>query len=371
MAADSGGASARFHLAYALLAAGETTEAITTFRAGLSRDSSFRDGWRQLGYVYRAQGKADSAFVAFLAAQRLAPLTARDWIEVGYAQGARGNKQAARDAFSTALRSEDTAAVALARRAMNDSASVVATASVARSLFFEAYAAPLYQTRFDNAIGQGFVRGGWSTPDPHGVVPYLSLRLTRDSRSVGGTRPEIFSDNSVLPAIGVRIQPRASSPTFYAEGGPAVLLLDDGKGSRVRPDVRTGAYYATGWYQGSALRTEVYIDASYYSRFERDIITYFQVREVLDAVAWSTARLELYVRVGGVADSRRVSYNNALEFAPGVAFVPGATRRVVLSVEQVTGGYLVDAFAGAKRRYSDVRAMAVFYAIGRAATSRP
>ena len=225
------------------------------------------------------------------------------------------------------------------------------------------YAAPLYQTRFDNAIGQGFVRVGLQSPTAAGLTPYLSARLTRDSRSVGGPQPSIFSDNSIVPAAGIKARPFTQGPTLYAEAGPAFLLLDDGKGRRTRSDIRFGGYLSKGWYQSNDLRTELYVDASYYSRFDHDVITYVQLREIMAVRQRRLAGLELFARIGGVGDSRRVSYNNAVEVAPGVALVPGLTRRLVLSLEYVAGRYLTDVVPGSATRFSDVRAMAVLYAV--------
>ena len=73
--------------------------------------------------------------------------------------------------------------------------------------------------------------------------------------------------------------------------------------------------------------------------------------------------VELFARIGGVGDSRRVSYNNVVEVAPGVAIIPGLSRRLVLSLEYVAGRYLTEAFPGSATGFSDVRAMAVFYAV--------
>jgi hypothetical protein len=365
IATDSGSALPRFHLAYALLAAGHTPEAIGAFHEGLKRDSTFRDGFRQLGYLYSAEAKDDSAFSSFVLAQRVGQLTARDWLEVGYVQARRGNSAAARDAFAAALADGDSTVRALATRAISDPAITAATPALRarRSMYVEMYAAPLYQTRFSNAIGQGFVRLGLQPVSAKAITPYLSLRLTRDSKSVGGPQPSIFSDNSLVPAAGIKRQAFTAGPTLYAELGPAFILLDDGKGSRIRSDVRVGGYYSKGWYQPHDFRTELYVDASYYSRFDRNVITYLQMREIMTAVQSRAGSVELFARLGGVGDTRRVSYNNAIELAPGVAVVPGPTRRVVISLEYVAGRYLIDAFSGSRASYTDVRAMVVFYAV--------
>ena len=364
LVADTASAQARFHLAYALLSANRTAEAIGVFWDGLARDSSYRDGFRQLGYLYRAAGQPDSAFRAFLSAQRISQLSPRDWVEVGYIQTARGNPVAAQDAFGTARMEGDSMVRALATQALaGNAAPLLATNGKAAQPrgYMEVYAAPLYQTRFTNAIGQGFVRLGLAGASS-ALSPYLSVRLTRDSRSMGGTQPQIYSDNSLIAAVGLKTQPFQGGPTLYAEAGPAFMLIDDGR-DRVRADARAGAYYFNGWYETRALRTELYTDASYYSRFNRNVITYLQLREILDAWRPGTHAVELFARLGGVVDSRRVSYNNAGEFAPGMAFIPGPTRRVVLTLEHVSGRYFVDAFPGATPRYADVRAMLVFYAL--------
>ena len=298
-------------------------------------------------------------------AQRVGPITPRDWVEVGYIQTRRGNVAAAGDAFATAMTEGDSSVRVLAAAAAGNAASgrSAGTASSRGTLYVELYAAPLYQSRFSNSIGQAFVRLGLQSARRGALNPYLSLRVTRDSRSIGGAQPEIYSDNSLVPAAGIKAQPFSGGLTLYAEGGSAIMLLDDGKGSRLRPDVRVGGYFSDGWWQSKNLRTEAYVDASYYSRFDRNVITYAQLREILEVGRSGAGTIEFVTRLGGVGDSKRVSYNNAIEISPGIVFIPGSTRRLALSLEHVSGRYLVEPFGGAPRSYSDWRAMAVVYAV--------
>jgi hypothetical protein len=67
------------------------------------------------------------------------------------------------------------------------------------------------------------------------------------------------------------------------------------------------------------MRAELYLDAAYYSRFDHDVIGYAQLRELVDVARCRAGGVELFARAGGVADSRRVSYNNTLELAEGSA----------------------------------------------------
>ena len=303
-------------------------------------------------------------------------MTPHDWLELGYLRARRGERADARVAFTIAGSGSDSVVRAHAFAAADQLRADEPREPRDGVLFAEAYAAPFYQTRFTNVIAQAIVRAGMRTTAPGALTPYASLRVTRDSRSVGGVQPEIFSDNVVVPALGLRLQPFGGGLALYGEAGPALRLLDDGTRG-ARGDVRAGGWYFGAWRHGRAssyrpavpltMRAELYVDAAYYSRFDHDVIGYAQLRELVDVARTRAGGVELFARVGGVADSRRVSYNNTLEVGGGVGIAPGRARRLVVNLERVHGRYLAASVPGTTRSYADIRLTAIFhaYAAGR------
>jgi tetratricopeptide (TPR) repeat protein len=368
--ADSALAVARFELAYALVAAGRRQEAVTHFERGLRSDSSNADAFRQLGYLHADAGRLEASLAAFDAAGVRGTLQARDRLQVGYVHARRGDEAAARHAFAQAAAGDDSAAVAAARAALALPRSNVAP-EAGRVRFAELYAAPFYQTRFSNAIAQAVGRSGVVLTERARVSPYVSVRVSRDTRSTGGLQPVIYSDNVVVPAAGIRAQPLRGiddALQLYAEGGPAIPLVDAGTGRRAAVDVRAGGYYNRQWRAGGAaaadrtplaLVTELYVDASYYSRFDHDVIAFAQLRESLRVLDVNGRGLDLFARLWTVADADRVFYNNAVEAGGGITLFPERRRRIVLMLEHVRGTYLIRPGAATDRRYHDTRATLV------------
>ena len=170
----------------------------------------------------------------------------------------------------------------------------------------------------------------------------------------------------MLPAIGVRAQPGNKWFTLYAEAGAAYPLVS------VKPrdwhrDLRAGVIgaFANTHALGAApnhlsLVTEVFGDATWYDRFDRNTIGYLQWRESLRLVQGRAGAIDIFGRGWGTFDSKDTYFNRAVEGGGGLAFHLGANRQASLYVESLRGRYLNAPAAGQPNRtYSDFRVMFV------------
>ncbi|MDB4913118.1 MAG: hypothetical protein JWM95_762 [Gemmatimonadetes bacterium] len=384
--ADSTYGRAWFELGYALHDLGRNAEAVAAFESGLRHEPGNIFSLRQIGYWYGVLDRPRESIAAFESARALGSAEPRDELEIGFAKRKIGDRLGALSAFATASAAKDPAISESAREAtgtLNAHLAPNAATSAApipppaaigqsggwiRPLFMDMYAAPLYQTRFNNAIAQVVVRGGAVVEDHTRLSPYISLRMTRDARSHGGEQPVIFSDNIAVPAIGIRQQPLRSissleSLYFYIEDGAAIELVNSGQPQLVKNDLRAGGFYIGQWRVGSPSAndrtpmvaiSDVYLDASYYSRFENTVGS-AQLRESLRVYEQAGRGLDLYAKLWTVADSRRVYYNNAVEAALGISIYPDSKRQVVVMLERMKGRYMMTPDPTVARNYDDAR----------------
>lgn len=357
---DSSAAVPRIELAYIDLAAGRRASAARWLEEAVARAPERGDVRRQLGYTLAAIGRTREAIAAFEGLPAAGhPLEQRDQLALGYLHAAVGERQRSAAAFAAATVGDDSLSRGEARRNLSRSA------APGLRLYAEWYLAPFYQTRFENTIGFGFLRAGLVGGATWSPTLYASARLTRDSRSVGGLQPQIFTDNAAIPAIGARVRPFGGPVWTYAEAGAARLLLDDG-GATWRRDLRAGAYTAVlhearlGTAEPVRLLTDVAADVSWYERFDRNTIGYLQLREGLRfrrTGAGGTARrgpvLDLFARGWVGYDGNGDFFNRALEGGGGAALRAG--NGVSVFVEFAEGRFLVAPPAGQRPRYADWR----------------
>jgi hypothetical protein len=234
----------------------------------------------------------------------------------------------------------------------------------------EIYSVPLYQSRFSLVTGQGVVRAGLAPRGALRFSPYASLRVVTDSRSVGGPQALIFSENAIVPGIGVRVQPLGGPVGAYAELGRAFPIVAGDSGRPARTDVRAGAYLFDGWSLAGAPRAdatrpghriELYADVNYLSRFDDDVFASAQLRGYYEALRLGEATVELFARTSAVVDRNRYPWANAAEVGGGVSLAPRPSRHVVLFAEQVGGTYLREPQVAGRPRYADFRVMVVLF----------
>ncbi|MBC8086846.1 MAG: hypothetical protein H7Z40_06240, partial [Phycisphaerae bacterium] len=362
-------ATPRVAAGYALLALKRNAEAIERFVAAVGIDENLDVVRRQLAYLYAGIGRNRDALVAFEWLRTRDRASAQDLQAIGNLNAMLGERELALVAF----RSAATLAAQLADSAvLRDSRASIAVLTEASGganspgIFVELYVSPFYQERFDNIVTYGLGRvgasaGGWWRP-----AAYASLRLTRDTKSVGGMQPVLYSDNSLVPALGVRVQPGGRWFTLVAEAGAAYPLVSVTPRNWKR-DLRAGVIGAysnqhalTGKPSGVSLVTEIFGDVTWYERFDRNVISYVQWRESLRLVQGPAGSVDVFLRTWGAFDSRRTYYNRVVEGGGGVALHAGINRRASLYIEALGGHYLAERnqFEPA-RNYSDFRVMFV------------
>lgn len=353
-------ATALMNGGYERLRGGDRAGAIALFRQAVTTDGTRADARRELAYLLLAADERAAAIRELEALVRLGADGPRDHLQLGYLlTEARRSIDAVRS-FRHAAASPDTAIAAPARRALG----VLAASGFhgRGTRYSELYAAPVYQTRFSNLVSPLILRHGVVVVDGPRASAYASLRGTRDTRSRGGAQPVVFSDNAVVPAIGFKVQPMGPALALYGEAGVA-LPLAGGPDASARADVRAGvlvgARVGDDERQRARRYADFYADASYYSRFDHDVIAYAQARPTLRALATDRSAVELFAQASVVGDTRGAFYNNVGEASAGIALTPWKPLGLVLRGEAVRGRYLAGTGGGHARDYDDVRITAI------------
>ena len=350
---------------YAFLAGKQNTNAIARFNSALVLDPERDVIRRQLGYLYAGSGDNQNAIGAFAPLVTRGRASAQDLLALGNLNAAVSQRDSSLKYFHSAL---ELATQIGDTVVASDAQKSIANLSIKPSrpgAFIEYYLSPFYQHRFDNFIGFGIGRVGLSGGGRFQPQVYVSLRATHDSKSVGGLQPVLFADNSVIPALGVRVHP-ATWLTAYAEGGASYPLVSVTPRNWHR-DLRAGLLanvQNTQWLQknsnGISLISEVYGDASWYDRFNRDVIGYAQWRESLRLVHGRAGAIDLFTRAWGSYDSRHDYYNRVVEGGGGIALHLGANHYASIFVDALRGHYLAEPVGTQPaQNYNDFRVMVV------------
>lgn len=327
---------------------------------------------KQLGYIYIQLGRPRDAITEFVNVERLMPGDDEITLQLAYLYDAKGSRSQAKTEFTKALASSNPEVRAKAQQALANLSS-----AGTRQYFTEIYAAPFYQSRFGNFIAPVDVRNGIILEPKRNFALYSSFRFSRDSRSSGGTAPQIFSDNTVVSAVGVRLRPFAhNNLTLYTEAGISFPLMRSGSAinGKKRGDFRAGAFYADQWGEQDAkpaklsapltLHGDLYLDATFYSRFRNNVIAYAQLRESVRVFALKETSVDAYGRAALVKDTGRDFFNNLGEGGLGIRFTPFRPLGLSLSAEYVRGFYFGIERAGEpnpyRAQYNDFRVSLLF-----------
>lgn len=178
-----------------------------------------------------------------------------------------------------------------------------------------AYNAFIYESRFNDYIGDGFnyfnVAGSGHTN------LYLSLRYTYDTASNPAVG-EIFFANYIAPGVGVRY---VFGPYVYAYAEAAYSFGIEGQASLAT--TRVGVAGSRDYGLLNSDKPHVLVDAniSQYSRFAGNVIGYAQMHYDVKLVG----HLRPVLGWRAFADAHRLSYNNFLEVQEGALywFTPG------------------------------------------------
>ena len=190
------------------------------------------------------------------------------------------------------------------------------------------------------------------------IRAYVDLLAAQDSRTAGGTVPQIFADNYALGAVGVQY----TLPTgfrAFVQGGASTRL---GSVAAVRSggDLRAGVALYREWLaepQAAHEYGNLYASTTYLSRYS-DWVEFSQ----LEAGRHLATSVDLFARGSVSLDSQGHYYSNLAELTVGVRYRPFGARGPAFSLEKVAGSYLRNETrpAGTGPLYDDFRPTIAF-----------
>ncbi len=330
------------------------------FQTALLSDPGKTEIVKQLAYMNLEEGKTADAATGFAGASMLEPKDFVTALELGYVYDSLHDEAAAEKAFAAALPSPDPVVRAAAQRSLD------AIRAPSDPLYLDVDGAFYNASRFNNRIVAVDASAGWK-PDPEGpLAVYLAGRWAQDSRSRAGPDSEIFSDDAVSVAPGIRLQPRGFPLSLSAEYGITYNLLrtpeHQGYSEYDGRVVLNGYRY---WPIYRRFFVDAGLQAGFYTRYGDNFIGTLRLRAGIKAWDNQITQLTLYAPLDLMKDSKRDYYNNALEAGGGLELQPWTRLNFKLRVEAVRGWY-----SGVEgqdpnpygKRYDEVRVMLLYSA---------
>lgn len=289
---------------------------------------------KQLGYMSLAEGDGAGAAARLEGVRRLEPRDYQTALELGYIYDSLHDEAAAERSFAAALPSPDPGVQAAARRAL------AGYRGRTDPLYLDIEAAAWSASRFPNKIFSLDARAGWK-PDPYGPLSvYFAVRGAQDSRSRGGTAPEVYSDDAVSFAPGIRLQPVGWNASLSADWGLTVNLLRTPEHpSRTQTDGRAVLTDYRYWRGPRGLFADAGLNLGWYSRFRDNVIGTLRLRGGLRFHPGRWTALTVYAPVNAHKDSNRDFFNNLVEAGVGVELQPSTLFNLNLRAEALRGAY--------------------------------
>ncbi len=322
---------------------------------------------RQLAYLYEADGDHAKALGEFTDAQSLQPSDTVK-LQIGYILLGMKRTEEANDVFE-ALASSSSAEIRQ-KAAAAYVPSGVGTFSEPR-WWTHIYGVSYYDTRWNSWFYNAFVQEGYYLTGDKKLSAFGIAYVSGDNRSGGGGAvPQIFSDNAVIAALGVRYQPFRGL-SLDVQQGIAYELLGDAPSARTRGDFRAVAVYGNGVYAPFRLHdslalpfipfVDLYSSFGYYSRYDNGI-GYLQLRGGVRAVEVSRTVADLYARLDLVRDTEKEFFNNLVEIGGGMRLTPNVDWGLHFACEYHRGMYWVvsDREIPYDLSYNSVRLMVIF-----------
>ena len=332
-----------FERGYALLPS-NPREAAGVFEEILRVDPGNVTACRQLGSIYIALGDREQALRVFADANTLLPSDTTQ-MQIAYILSSLGRRTEALDVFTSLETSADSSIRSDAHR----SAVILELMACSDQYpwWTRVYAAPYFDTRFDDLIFSGSLYRGKYLDTSRTFSAYGTLSITRDTRSSGGTSPAIYSDNYALAGIGVRYQAFAGF-TADLQSGLTVDLVERPGEATLKGDFRAVASYGYGIYPAITLPdkftwplplfADVYASFGYYTRY-RNAIGYLQTRIGTRLLERGNSALDIYVRGDLTGDTERDFFNNTAEAGLGFRVIPDHRWGLIFSAEFHRGTY--------------------------------
>jgi len=317
------------------VAAGRDPELARRARQALGRERSALPH-KQLGEKSLAQSYLPDALREFRIAREIDPNDHETAYKLGVVNNLLGDDREALNHFAQAVRSPDPAIAAEAQRAYRNLAP--------RFRLFETsfWALPMFSSRYHDA----FHYAQFKTELKLGKLPlrpYVSLRLAGDwKRRTPGPLPQFLSESALIAGVGLRT-PVWRGFMLWAEAGQAISYLHDRPAGvpRLGPDYRGGLAWARNLgaslaAERTGLFSEFNADAVFLSRFQNNLITWWQMKQ-----GWRLrAPLQLFWNTNVTFDRRREAYANFVEVGPGFRF--RLPWRAEVTVSGLRGHYFFD-----------------------------
>ena len=203
---------------------------------------------------------------------------------------------------------------------------------------------PFYSSRWKDAFSYGQVR----TEARLGRLPlrpYLSVRFIGDTRrTTSEALPQYLSESSFLLAAGLSSSPLPGL-TLWAEAGSAASYLRRADVGRMVPDYRGGVAFTRGFGrllggEAPGVFFETSTDAVFVSRFQDDVLLYWQNRYGYTLPALGPLEAQLVWNIHLTADTRRQYWANFVESGPGLRWRwRGLPDGLVFSLSILRGVY--------------------------------
>jgi hypothetical protein len=319
------------------IAAGDSTGARLLMRCAIDRAPSDIVALKQ--EVYLDLDASDNA-AAIRDIDRLRELHAAGAeleLQEGYIYAGMKKYMPARQAFLRAMKMADLEQ----RRRATEAIRNLDPSGGARSLEFDLDSQ--YLQRFDDGIvdfqTRFYQRLGLETP----VRVYLNARLLKDTASQVGPLPQIFDDNAFLSGVGLAFQPRDAHYSVTAEANEAyVFYAGANHTAALVPDFRVQAGYYNVFRSEASSRLSLEANGSigFYSRYQRDGISYLQPQVTYDLYREGNVRMSAYFQGSFAFDTNQQYYNNVAEAIPGIQFTFKQVGGMALKTEYVRGYYL-------------------------------
>jgi hypothetical protein len=334
--------------------------AIPYFRHAADLDSLNLQAHQMLGYLYyQNERDMENALTEFTAADRIQPSDTMKYLQACVLHAMRRDTIAMR--IFEQLRFSASDDIRLKAGEQIRVLTVPLSAMVAGGpstpwwtrIYFDGY----YDTRWSDSFFSLTAEEGYS------FLPMLSVYglfgLSGDVKSSAGALPEIFADNSVTTAVGLRATPFTGF-SLSAQEGSSFDLIGRSDISFVQNDFRLVAVYGYGIYAPFSLHPglrfpmvptlDVYSSLGAYSKY-KNTIGYLQVKGGIRAAEVSKTVVDCYVKINLAHDVAlnilrpdasvrpKEYYNNILEWGGGVRLTPEVDWGIYLVAEAFRGVY--------------------------------
>ena len=329
--------------AYSILES-NPTEATKLFERAVTMNPSHELARRQLGYLYLSQGKHEQALEQFNAAQQVRPSDTTQ-LQIAYVLNTLERKDEALQIFQELESSPDPQ---IRTKASDGKSNILSSYALLQRWWTRFYVAPYYDTRWNSTFLSSNIHHGFYLADDKVISLYGTISVSTDTRSSDeGTTPVIFSDNSMILGVGVRVR-AFTGLTWNMQQGIAYDLVKRTSRARVRYDFRTILTYSNGIYPTFSVHdswkfpfyhfADVYASAGYYSRYKNGI-GYLQGRTGVRIVEVYKTIFDTYFRVDFVRDTEGEFYNNLNEWGLGARLTPNVDWGLYLMSEFHRGYY--------------------------------